>query len=113
MALYTITTKQEFEEKVLKSDKVVLVDFWAEWCPPCRAMAPLLHDVAQEQDAVADIVKVDIEDTQDNAELAGQYEVRSIPNMPIFKGGKEIERIVGMVPKVHLADMLQQFAKEK
>ena len=111
MALYNITTVQEFDEKVLKSGKVVLVDFWAAWCPPCRAMAPLLHDVAEELDAVADIVKVDIEDTQDNAELAGQYGVRSIPNMPIFKGGKEVDRIVGMVPKLHLEDMLKQIAE--
>lgn len=111
MALYTITTKQEFEEKVLKSDKVVLVDFWAQWCPPCRAMAPLLHDVAEEQDAIVDIVKVDIEDTQDNAELAGQYGVRSIPNMPVFKGGKEVERIVGMLPKLQLEDKLKSLAK--
>lgn len=111
MALYTITTKQEFEEKVLKSDKVVLVDFWAQWCPPCRAMAPLLHDVAEEQDAIVDIVKVDIEDTQDNAELAGQYGVRSIPNMPVFKGGKEVERIVGMLPKIQLEDKLKSLAK--
>ena len=113
MALYTITTKQEFEEKVLKSDKVVLVDFWAEWCPPCRAMAPLLHDVADEQDAIADIVKIDIEATQETAELANEYGVRSIPNMPIFKGGKEVERIVGMVPKVHLQDMLKQLSESK
>ncbi len=110
MALYAITTKQEFEDKVLNSKKVVLVDFWAEWCPPCRAMAPILHDVSEAQDAIADIVKLDIEDTQDNAELAGQYGVRSIPNMPIFKGGKEVERIVGMVPKVQLEDMLKKFA---
>ena len=111
MALYTITTKQEFEDKVLKSDKVVLVDFWAQWCPPCRAMAPLLHDVAEEQDAIVDIVKVDIEDTQDNAELAGQHGVRSIPNMPVFKGGKEVERIVGMLPKIQLEDKLKSLAK--
>jgi len=112
MALYNITTKKEFEEKVLKSTKVVLVDFWAEWCPPCRAMAPLLHDVADELDAIVDIVKLDIEDTQENAELAGQYGVQSIPNMPIFKNGKEVDRIIGMVSKVHLEDMLKQLAKE-
>lgn len=113
MALYTITTKQEFEDKVLKSNKVVLVDFWAAWCAPCRAMAPLLHDVSEELDSLTDIVKIDIEDTQDNAELAGQYGVRSIPNMPIFKNGTEVERIVGMVPKVHLEDMLKQIADKK
>ena len=111
MALYTITTKQEFEEKVLKSPKVVLVDFWAEWCPPCRAMAPHLHEIANELDDIVDIVKIDIEDTQENAELAGQYEVRSIPNMPVFRDGKEVERIIGMVPKMHLTDMLKQLAK--
>ncbi len=111
MALYTITSAQEFEEKVLNSNKVVLVDFWAAWCPPCRAMAPILHDVADELDKIVDIVKVDIEATADNGQLAGKYGVQSIPNMPIFRGGKEVERLVGMVPKVHLADMLQQLAK--
>ena len=75
-------------------------------------MAPLLHDVADELDSIADIVKLDIEDTQDNAELAGQYGVRSIPNMPIFKSGKEVERIIGMVPKVQLEDMLKKLALE-
>lgn len=111
MALYNITTKQEFEEKVLKSNKVVLVDFWAEWCPPCRAMAPGLHDIADELDKTVDIVKVDIEATVENGQLAGSYGVQSIPNMPIFKSGNEVERLIGMVPKAHLADVLQQIAK--
>lgn len=113
MALYNITTKKEFEDKVLNSDKTVLVDFWAAWCAPCLAMAPVLHDVADTLDADFDIVKVDIEDTQENAELAGQYDVRSIPNMPVFKSGKEIERIVGMVPKMHLEDMLKQLVEKE
>ncbi len=113
MALYNITTEQEFDEKVLKSSKVVLVDFWAEWCPPCRAMAPLLHDIADELDASVDIVKLNIETSVENSQLAAKYGVQSIPNMPIFKGGKEVERIIGMVPKAHLADMLEQIAGRK
>ncbi len=110
MALYNITTAQEFDEKVLNSNKLVLVDFWATWCPPCVAMAPVLHDVADELDKLVDIVKVDIEATPDNGQLAGKYGVQSIPNMPIFKDGKEVDRLVGMAPKVHLVDMLQQLA---
>lgn len=111
MALYTITTKQEFDDKVLKSNKVVLVDFWAEWCPPCRAMAPVLHDIAEQLDSTVDIVKVDIEATPENSRLAAENGVQSIPNMPIFKAGKEVDRLIGMVPKMHLEDMLKQLAK--
>ena len=111
MALYNTTTEKEFDEKVVNSAKVVLVDFWAEWCPPCRAMAPILHDLAEELDENVDIVKVDIENGQDNALLAGKYEVRSIPNMLIFKDGKVVETVIGMVPKPHLSDMLQKIAK--
>ena len=111
MALYNTTTKQEFEDKVLKSDKVVLVDFWAEWCPPCRAMAPILHDVAKEMDEKVDIVKVNIEDGQDNALLAGKYEVRSIPNMLVFKKGNVVDSVVGMVPRLALEDVLKKQTK--
>lgn len=111
MALYNTTTKQEFEDKVLKSKKIVLVDFWAEWCPPCRAMAPILHDLAEKLDKQVDIVKVNIEDGSDNAQLASKYEVRSIPNMNIFKDGKIVDTVVGMVPAGHLSDMLLGYTK--
>ena len=111
MALYNITSKKEFEEKVLQSDKLVLVDFWAEWCPPCRAMAPALHDVAEELDASMDVVKVDIEDTNENRLLAGMYGVQSIPNMPLFLHGKEVDRIVGMVSKAQLIDIAKKLQK--
>lgn len=113
MALINTTTKEEFEEKVINSKKVVLVDFWAEWCPPCRAMAPILHDVAEAMDKNVDIVKVDIEDGQDNALLAGKYEVRSIPNMHVFKDGKQVDQIVGMVPKLALEDTLKKHIGSK
>lgn len=113
MALYNITTKKEFEEKVLKNDKLVLVDFWAAWCPPCVAMAPVLHDVANAHDELIDIVKVDIEDTMENRTLASEYEVRSIPNMPLFLNGKEVERIVGLVSKSHLVDMAMNLTQSK
>ena len=111
MALHNITTRQEFEDKVLKSSKLVLVDFWAAWCPPCLAMAPALHDVSQEQDALVDVVKVDIEATHDNQALAGEYGVRSIPNMPLFMNGKEVERIIGLVSKTELMNMVAKLAK--
>lgn len=108
MALVVTTTKQEFEEKVLKSKKVVLVDFWAQWCPPCRAMAPTLEKIAKEMDANVDVVKVDTEASRENAELAGQYEVRSIPNMNVFKDGKVVDTVIGMVPQQMLESTLKQ-----
>lgn len=108
MALIVTTTKQEFEEKVLNSQKVVLVDFWAQWCPPCRAMAPILEQVAKDMDADVDVVKVDTEASRDNAMLAGEYEVRSIPNMNVFKGGKVVDTIIGMVPQPTLESTLKK-----
>jgi thioredoxin 1 len=105
MALYNITSKKEFAEKVLNSNKVVLVDFWAAWCPPCRAMAPILQEAAEENDELMDVVKVDIEDTDDNRALAVEYGVRGIPNMPLFLDGKEVDRIVGLMSKGNIVGM--------
>lgn len=109
MALHNTTTKEEFNEKVLKSSKLVLVDFWAEWCPPCRAMAPALHKIADDMDKNLDVVKVDIEDTTDNAQLAGQYEVRSIPNMLLFKNGTVVDTYIGMMPELALTEALKKY----
>ncbi len=108
MALYNTETRSEFEGKVLKSDKVVLVDFWAEWCPPCVAMAPALHAIADEMDKNVDIVKVNIEKSQENSELAIDHQVQSIPNMLIFKDGKIVDRLIGLMPKVALEASLKE-----
>lgn len=105
MALYNITTKSEFEEKVLKNPKPVLVDFWATWCPPCRAMAPILEMVAEETEF--DVVKIDVEATEETAALAQQYGVQGIPNMKVFANGGQVEELVGMRPKQVLVDALE------
>ncbi len=74
-------------------------------------MAPTLHDVAGQLDDIVDIVKVNIEETRDNQALAGEYGVQSIPNMPIFQDGKEVDRIIGLISKVQLTEMLAKLAK--
>lgn len=104
MSLYNITTEEEFNSKVLSSDKPVLVDFWATWCPPCRAMAPVLEMVNNETEF--DIVKIDIEASDFNKQMAVQYGVQGIPNMKIFKSGKPVQELIGMKPKQVLIDAL-------
>lgn len=112
MALYNTTTKQEFEDKVLKNDKMVLVDFWANWCPPCRMMAPILESVSKSMEKDVDIVKVDVEASSDNSELAAKYGVQGIPNMQVFKNGEVVEELVGARPQVALEDELAAALKK-
>lgn len=111
MALINSLTKQDFDDKVLKSKKVVLVDFWADWCPPCRAMAPILEKTAERLDDKADVVKVDIEANPENKQMAINYAVQSIPNMVIFKDGQEVDRIIGLTQQNALEDRLNRLAK--
>ncbi|MEO5691196.1 MAG: thioredoxin [Candidatus Saccharimonadales bacterium] len=99
MALHTTTTQAEFKSKVLENNKIVLVDFWAVWCAPCHAMAPVLEATAKKLDDKLDIVKVNIEESPDNAQLAGTYGVRGIPNMQVFKNGEMIKELVGVRPQ--------------
>jgi thioredoxin 1 len=88
-----------FENEVVKADKPVLVDFWAEWCGPCRMIAPVLENLAEEYASSLKIAKLDVDN---NPQVSLNYGVQSIPTMILFKDGKEVERIVGYVPKNRL-----------
>jgi thioredoxin 1 len=92
-------TDANFDQEVLKSDKAVLIDFWAPWCAPCRAIAPLIDELAGEYAGRLKVVKINVDD---NPETPARYGVRGIPNLLIIKSGQVTEQIVGAVPKSHL-----------
>ncbi|MGE0634733.1 MAG: thioredoxin [Pseudobdellovibrionaceae bacterium] len=94
---------QSFEADVLKSDVPVLVDFWAEWCGPCRALGPKLEEVAGEMTGKVKVVKVNVDE---NPAAPSRYGVRGIPTMILFKGGQIVEQIVGNVPKENIVTAL-------
>jgi thioredoxin 1 len=99
MAKPQAVTEQTFESEVLKADLPVLVDFWAEWCGPCRMVAPIVEELAGEYAGRLKVTKVDVDDNQ---KIAMRYSIMSIPTLGVFKGGEMIERIVGYMPKQEL-----------
>lgn len=108
MTLTATTGQDDFKTKVLDNSKLVLVDFWADWCPPCRMMVPVLDNIATKMTADVDVVKVNIEEHQQNAELASSYGVQSIPNLLIFKDGQVVSSMIGMVPEAELTAELKK-----
>jgi thioredoxin 1 len=96
-------TQATFSTEVLTSDKPVLVDFWAEWCGPCKMLAPVVEKIAGVMGDRVKFVKVD---TDTNQSLAGEYSVSGIPCLILFKGGQAVDRVVGFVPEGKINDML-------
>ena len=93
-----------FEAEVIKSQELVVVDFWAEWCGPCKMLGPILEEIVSETEYK--IRKVDVDR---NSELSSQYKIRSIPTILIFKNGEKIDQLVGFKPKDELLQILSQY----
>jgi thioredoxin 1 len=101
----TAVTDSSFKQDVLESEIPVLVDFWAPWCGPCRMVAPVVEEIANQYEGQIKVVKVN---TDENPNVASQYGIRSIPTLMIFKGGQRVDMVVGAVPKTTLANTLEK-----
>lgn len=105
MAAELAVTTSEFEEKVINSPVPVLVDFWAEWCGPCKAIGPAVEEIANEYRDKARVFKVDVDS---DADLASKYGIMSIPALLVFKDGKEVDRHVGAMPKAGIQSLIDR-----
>ena len=106
MSNATAVTDASFEADVLNSDETILVDFWAEWCGPCRAVSPILDQIAAEHADKIEIVKLNVDD---NPQSAMNYQITSIPAMKVFKGGEVVKTVIGAKPKAALEADLAEF----
>jgi len=104
MAKPIVITDATFEQQAINAETPVVVDFWAPWCPPCRAIAPVLEELAGEYEGRVTVAKVNIDEDQ---RWAGQLGVMAIPTMIFFKGGKEVNRIQGALPKSKLQEAFE------
>ena len=98
-------TDSNFEDEVIKAEVPVLVDFWAPWCGPCKMIAPLLEQLAEEMAGVAHVAKVNVDE---NGDLANRFGIRSIPTLVVFKEGKMVDQVVGAAPKEQLRQLIQK-----
>ena len=99
-----------FENEVLGADKPVLVDFWAEWCAPCRMLAPTVEAVAEHYGDTASVVKLNVDD---NPSTAQRYGIKGIPTLILFRQGKEVERVVGATSKESITKMIEKYVSAR
>ena len=96
-------TSENFELEVLNSDKTVIIDFYADWCTPCKVLSPIVKEVANENENIK-VVKINIDEVQD---IANQYSIMSIPTLVVIKNGEEVNRSVGVISKTEIIDMVK------
>jgi thioredoxin 1 len=99
-------TDKDFTEAVLKHDKPVVVDFWAEWCGPCRLVAPVLEEIAAKHGDKITVVKLNVDE---NPETAAAYRVTSIPTLNVYQGGQVVKQVIGAQPKARLLGHLEEY----
>lgn len=99
-------TKENFQKDILDAAEPALIDYWAPWCSPCRMIAPIVDEVAQEYDGKIKVGKVNVDE---NREIAQEFGVMSIPTLIVFKGGKAVDRVVGFKPKNELKALLDKY----
>lgn len=101
----TILTKDNFEQEVLNSDNVVMVDFWAPWCGPCRAVGPIIDELAEEYDGKAKVAKLNVDD---EGEVTEKFRIMNIPTIMVFKNGEVVEKLIGARSKSELASAIDK-----
>jgi len=101
-----IVDRNNFNNEVLRSDRPVLVEFWAAWCGPCRMVAPVIDQLADEYEGKLEVAKVNVDE---NPELAGKYDIMSIPSVFMFNNGNKVGEIIGARPKQVFVDMLRRY----
>lgn len=101
--------EQNWENEITNSNLLVVVDFWAEWCAPCRMMAPILEEIKREYEGKIKVGKLNVDE---NSTIAGQYHIMGIPTLLFFRSGKLVDKIVGIVPRKTLDDKIEKLLKE-